>query len=56
MKLLVKWDDVVANLKNNDSQTPLALAAMSGNKVVVKLLVKQDDVVANLKDKYSQMS
>lgn len=41
MKLLIKWDDVIADSKNNDSETPLALAAASGSEVAMKLLVSR---------------
>jgi ankyrin repeat protein len=50
IKLLVKRDDVVVDLKDNDGRTPLSWAAERGHKAVIKLLVERDDVVVDLKD------
>ncbi|KFY50133.1 hypothetical protein V495_00343 [Pseudogymnoascus sp. VKM F-4514 (FW-929)] len=44
VKLLIKRDDVVADLKDKDEESWL--------ETVMKLLVEQDDIMADLKDKY----
>ena len=53
MELLTKQDDIVADLKDRLSQTPLMMAARHRRKALVKLFVKRDDVVADSKDRYS---
>jgi ankyrin repeat protein len=46
VKLLVERDDVAADSKDNDGQTPLSRAAWGGHEAVVKLL----------RSKYSQIT
>jgi len=38
MKLLLERDDVAADFKDDDGQTPLSFTALKGHKADVKLL------------------
>ena len=46
-------DDVEADLKDNDGQTPLSRAAWGVREAVVKLLLERYDVEADSKDEHS---
>jgi hypothetical protein len=56
VRLLVEQDDVTADSKARDSQTPLWYAAWGEHEAIVKLLVKRDNVTADSKDIRGQTS
>ena len=53
MELLLAKDGVDPDSKDNDSRTPLSLAAKEGREAVAKLLLKNGAELES-KDKYSQ--
>src|SRR5205814_655692 len=50
----VEREDVNADSKDNDNQTPLSRAAAYGHEAVVQLLLKRKGVNANSKDSYGR--
>jgi len=54
VRLLVKWDNVKADLKDKYGRTPLSFAVEEGHKAVVWRLVERDDVKANSRNKNSR--
>ena len=52
---IIARDDVDADSKDSDGQTPLSWAAHNGHEAVVKLFRAQDDVDINSKDLNDQL-
>ena len=50
MKMLVSWDDVEVNTKDETHRSLLSYAVENGHAVVVKILVAQEDVKVDSKD------
>jgi ankyrin repeat protein len=48
VRLLADRDDVEADSKDNNGQTPPGWAAAKGHEAVVRLLIARDDVKADL--------
>ena len=54
VKILVMWDNVEVNTKDDHGRLPLSYATKHVNQVVVKILVAWDDVEVDTKDDHGR--